>query len=73
MFARLQPAVGGAFLTPNEARAEVGLERIEGGDAINQPPSFGAGLFGGFGGDKPSEEAAAPAKVLVRPLDAKRY
>jgi len=74
-FARLQPAVGGAFITPNEARAEVGLEPVDGGDAINKPASFGAGLFGNFGSDSGSgtdDTTNTEAAKVLRPFGARR-
>jgi HK97 family phage portal protein len=41
-YERVTAAVGGPWLTPNEARQEVGLEAIAGGDALYPPPSKGS-------------------------------
>lgn len=53
LYDRIIGAVGGPFLTPNEARRQVGLTDIAGGDALYPPKA---------GGDQP-EPNDAPAKT----------
>lgn len=43
---RLTKYVGGGIMTPNEAREEIGLEPLDGGDELRQPSAFGIGAFG---------------------------
>lgn len=43
-YKRLSDAVGGPFLTPDEARMELGKQHIEGGEALYPPK--GAGMMG---------------------------
>lgn len=50
-YKRLTAAVGGAWMTPNECREQVGLPPIEGGDELKQPMAPGA---------KPGEEEEKP-------------
>jgi len=66
LFARLQPAVGGPWLKPNEAREMAGLEPYEGGDKLYS----GGGFGGGFLSD-PEPKPALPAKGVVRPFRRK--
>ncbi|WP_312620822.1 phage portal protein [Agrobacterium pusense] len=40
MFTRMKNAVGGGLLTPNEARAEMGYDALDGGDVLYVPGSL---------------------------------
>jgi hypothetical protein len=65
-FKRLTAAVGGAFLTVDEAREELGLKPIEGGDELRQPVAPGLGKPGDD--EKPALPRAAgltPAQIAI--------
>ena len=63
MFKRMAAAVGGGLLTPNEARAEMGYDTMEGGDTLLVPGSL-----------KPIDQTETPApKELAKAMKAAGY
>lgn len=65
LYKRLSEAVKAGWLRPNDARLQVGLEEIEGGDELHKPMG---GMGGGFGdGGQPSARAASlsPAQAAI--------
>lgn len=75
LFARLQPAVGGPWLKPNEAREMAGLEPYDGGDELYSGGGFGGGFLSSLGGPpaepEPQAPPAVPAKGVVCPFRRK--
>ena len=69
-YKRLTAAVGGPWLRANEAREQVGLEPIEGGDVLYQPRSAG-----GFGMDdeRPLPRAASRSPEALKSEIASRW
>lgn len=74
--ARLQPAVGVPYMTVNEAREEVGLDPVDGGDVVMQPFSVAPlGTTLALPQNNPAEEVAeaqAAAKVAVPPFGSRQ-
>ncbi len=68
LYARLEQACGGPFLTPNEARREVGRDDLPDQDALREkappPPTLGAGgAEDAPGGKKPSPKMLTAFKT----------
>lgn len=66
----MQSAVGGPWMTPNEARARVNLPAIEGGDELVVPLNVlqGAQAVAELdGSSEPAEEPAKPQKAAAAP------
>ncbi|NEJ15500.1 phage portal protein [Rhizobium leguminosarum] len=58
LYKRMKDAVGGGLITPNEARAEMGFEEVEGGDVLLVPGTL-----------KPIDQAEAqPTNDLVKAM-----
>lgn len=66
LFKRLTAAVGGPWMSRNEAREQIGLVAVEGGDELYEPR--GAGGFGA--GEEEREEPPALPRAAGRSPDA---